>query len=51
MITTRGLKEDQMEEIVNMIDRVILNYNDDLIISEVANQVNSLMRGRPLFNS
>ena len=50
-ITTRGLKEDQMEEIVNMIDRVILNYNDDLIISEVANQVNSLMRGRPLFNS
>ena len=50
-ITTRGLKEDQMEEIVNMIDRVILNYNDDLIISEVANQVKSLMRGRPLFNS
>ena len=50
-ITTRGLKEDQMEEIVNMIDRVILNYNDDLIISEVANQVNSLMRGRPLFNA
>ena len=50
-ITTRGLKEDKMEEIVNMIDRVILNYNDDLIISEVANQVNSLMRGRPLFNS
>ncbi len=50
-ITTRGLKEDQMEEIVNMIDRVILNYNDDLIISEVADQVNSLMRGRPLFNS
>ena len=31
-ITTRGLKEDQMEEIVNMIDRVILNYNDDLIM-------------------
>ena len=50
-ITTRGLKEGQMEEIVNMIDRVILNYNDDLIISEVANQVNSLMHGRPLFNS
>ena len=50
-ITTRGLKENQMEEIVNMIDRVILNYNDDLIISEVANQVNSLMRGRPLFNT
>ena len=50
-ITTRGLKEDQMEEIVNMIDRVILNYNDDLIISEVAKQVNSLMRGRALFNS
>ena len=50
-ITTRGLKEDQMEGIVNMIDRVILNYTDDLIISEVANQVNSLMHGRPLFNS
>ena len=50
-ITTRGLKEDQMGEIVNMIDRVILNYNDDLIINDVSNQVNSLMRGGPLFNS
>ena len=48
-ITTRGLKEDDMETIVNLINRVILNHDDETIIEEVGQEVNALMQGRPLF--
>ena len=48
-ITTRGLKEDDMETIVNLINRVILNHDDETVIEEVGQEVHALMRGRPLF--
>lgn len=48
-ITTRGLIESDMETIVNLIDRVILNYSNEEIIEEVANQVNELMGERAIF--
>lgn len=48
-ITTRGLKEDDMETIVNLINRVILNHDDETVIEEVGLEVNALMQGRPLF--
>ena len=49
-ITTRGLKETDMEIIVSLIDDVIRNYEDDSTLAEVANKVNSLMSDRPLFS-
>ena len=49
-ITTRGLKETDMEIIVSLIDEVIRNYEDDSTLAEVANKVNSLMSDRPLFS-
>jgi glycine hydroxymethyltransferase len=49
-ITTRGLKEAEMETIVALIDRVINNYQDEAVLSEVAKEVHALMRGRSLFN-
>ncbi|MDA9552254.1 serine hydroxymethyltransferase [Flavobacteriaceae bacterium] len=49
-ITTRGLKEIDMEIIVSLIDEVIRNYEDDSTLAEVANKVNSLMSDRPLFS-
>ncbi len=49
-ITTRGLKEADMEIIVSLIDEVIRNYEDDSTLAEVANKVNSLMSDRPLFS-
>jgi glycine hydroxymethyltransferase len=49
-ITTRGLKETDMEIIVSLIDQVIRNYEDDSTLAEVANKVNSLMSDRPLFS-
>ena len=50
-ITTRGLKEDDMKNIVNLIDRVLSNLGNPDVLDTVANEVNVLMEGRELFNS
>jgi len=49
-ITTRGIKENEISTIVDMIDKVISNINNDKVISEVKNEVNKLMVNRPLFS-
>ena len=49
-ITTRGLKEADMETIVALIDRVLSNYQDETVLAEVAKEVHALMQGRALFN-
>ncbi|MGB5497891.1 MAG: serine hydroxymethyltransferase [Maribacter sp.] len=49
-ITTRGLKEKEMETIVNLVDRVLANPDNEEVISAVRGEVNALMQGRALFN-
>lgn len=48
-ITTRGLKEDQMDTIVALIDRVLSDPENQQVIDKVRSEVNALMAGRPLF--
>ena len=48
-ITTRGLLEDDMETIVDMIDRVLMNHTNEAIIEEVADEVNEMMGERAIF--
>ena len=48
-ITTRGLKEDHMRMIVAMIDRVIMNIEDETVMAEVKNQTKEMMSDLPLF--
>jgi len=48
-ITTRGLKEPDMETIVGLIDRVLTAHEDESVLAAVAKEVNSLMQERPLF--
>ena len=48
-LTTRGLKEDHMVQIVDLIDEVINNHEDEATLEAVATKVNTLMSGRPLF--
>ncbi|HDP75228.1 MAG TPA: serine hydroxymethyltransferase [Bacteroidales bacterium] len=48
-ITTRGLKENHMPIIVDLIDRVISNIDNDKVIAEVRAEVNKLMKDFPLF--
>jgi len=48
-ITTRGLKEEHMSIIVDLIDEVISNINNDDVIDSVRKKVNELMEPFPLF--
>lgn len=48
-ITTRGLVESDMETVVDLIDRVIMNHTDEAVIEEVADEVNDMMSERAMF--
>jgi len=48
-ITTRGLVEEDMETVVALIDKVLMNYTNEDIIEEVADEVNEMMGERPIF--
>ena len=49
-ITTRGLKENDMIYIVELIDEVITSNNNVKVLADVKKKVNELMHGRSLFN-
>ena len=48
-ITTRGLKEDDMVTIVDLIDEVITNFEDEAVLEAVKTKVNAMMKDKPLF--
>ncbi len=49
-ITTRGLKEQHMAEIVELIDEVIMNHENEAILSSVSSRVKVMMKNFPLYN-
>lgn len=49
-VTTRGLTEEHMEDIVNLIDEVISNIENETIIRRVGDKVIRMMRSFPLFS-
>lgn len=49
-ITTRGLKENDMETVADYINTVVANINDTTRIAEVRSHVNAMMEGLPLFS-
>jgi glycine hydroxymethyltransferase len=48
-VTTRGLKEEDMQTIVDLIDEVIQDFENEIVIENVAEKVNEMMSNRPLF--
>lgn len=48
-ITTRGLKENEIAKVVDLIDQVISHIEDEKVIADVRGEVNALMSRRPLF--
>ncbi len=48
-ITTRGLKENDMEGIVALIDEVIMNYENESVLETIAAKVNAMMSDLSLF--
>lgn len=49
-ITTRGLKEKDMAEIVELIDEVIMNHENEATLSSVRSRVNTMMKNFPLYS-
>ncbi len=50
-ITTRGLKESDMATVVDFVDEVLMNWEDEAVISGVRQKVNALMSHLPLFKA
>ena len=48
-ITTRGLVEEDMETVVALIDKVLMNHTDEAVLEQVAQEVNELMGERAMF--
>ncbi|HIO71571.1 MAG TPA: hypothetical protein EYN38_00535, partial [Flavobacteriales bacterium] len=49
-VTTRGLKENHMVDIVNMIDEILVDHENESIIEAVGKKVNELMTEFPLYS-
>ena len=48
-ITTRGMKEDNMQTVVDFIDRILMNIDDEKTIAEVKEDVKAFMLQFPLY--
>lgn len=48
-VTTRGMKEADMETVVQFIDKVLMNADDASVISAVRSEVKSFMEQFPLY--
>ncbi len=50
-MTTRGLDESDMEQIVVYIDRVLMNHDDAVTLATVKEEINEWMKAFPLYKS
>lgn len=48
-ITTRGMKEEHMQIVVDLVDKVLMNIDNENVITEVRNEVRSFMNQFPLY--
>lgn len=48
-ITTRGMKEDEIPAIVELMDKIMTNIEDESILKDVQKKVHDLMSSKPLF--
>lgn len=50
-ITTRGLLESEMKDVVQLIDQAIMNHKNEALLAKIKLQVHEMMTNRPLFKS
>jgi glycine hydroxymethyltransferase len=48
-VTTRGMKEEHMQTVVDLIDKVLMNIDDEQIVNEVRDEVKLFMKQFPLY--
>ena len=51
IVSTRGMKEDEMREIVALVDRVLQHRQDPTVLEEVRSQAKALCSRFPIFHS
>ncbi len=49
-ITSRGLMANNMQQVVDVIDRVLMNPEDEVILKSVRGEVNEMMKLFPLYS-
>ena len=48
-ITSRGMKEEHMQTVVDFVDRVLMKIDDEKLVDAVANDVHQFMKQFPLY--
>ena len=48
-LTTRGMKEPEMEIVADMIERVLMNHEDAEVLAQVKQEVKELTEKFPLY--
>ncbi|MBL7702896.1 MAG: serine hydroxymethyltransferase [Ferruginibacter sp.] len=48
-VTTRGMKEADMQTVVNFIDKVLMNIDDEAVTASVKEEVKTFMKQFPLY--
>jgi glycine hydroxymethyltransferase len=48
-VTTRGMKEEHMEVVVEMIDKILMNLEDEKLIADLRIEVKKFMQQFPLY--
>jgi glycine hydroxymethyltransferase len=48
-VTTRGMKEDDVVKIVDLIDEVLSNHDNEAVIADVRQRINTWMKDFPLY--
>lgn len=48
-ITTRGMKENHMQIVVDMVDKILMNIDNENVITEVRNDVKEMMKQFSLY--
>jgi glycine hydroxymethyltransferase len=48
-MTTRGLKETEMVQIVELIDKALMNHDNEAVLGQIKGEVNEWMKQYPLY--
>jgi glycine hydroxymethyltransferase len=48
-MTTRGLKETDMSQIVEMVDKALMNHDNEAVLKSIKGEVNEWVKQFPLY--
>lgn len=48
-MTTRGLKENDMSQIVDMVDKALMNHDNESVLKQIKGEVNEWVKQFPLY--